>query len=169
MKPLYWITAPLYVIDQLSKLWVLKNFPDPTMTVPSEWRIIHVIPGFFDLVRVHNTGMAFGGFSGAKYEYANLIFCTIAAIALIAIVVMWRKNAFVTGSSRLSAALLASGILGNLTDRILHRYVVDFLSFDLKFMIWPSFNVADACICIAAGILVYSAIFHPVEQSPAAK
>ena len=106
MRLLLWVSLPLYILDQVSKFWVLKNFPDPTVTPPSEWRIIQVIPGFFDLVRVHNTGMAFGGFSGAKY--ANLIFCAIATIALIVIVVLWRQNAFITRASQVSAALLAS-------------------------------------------------------------
>ncbi len=108
--------------------------------------------------------MAFGGFSGAKY--ANLIFCGIAMAALIVVAVLWRRGAFPTVLTRLAAALLVSGILGNFTDRLLHRYVVDFLSFDLGFMIWPSFNVADACICVAAGLLVITAIFQP-DPNPA--
>jgi len=57
----------------------------------------------------------------------------------------------------LAGALLFSGVLGNLTDRLLHGAVIDFLSFDLHIPFanpWPSFNVADSCICIAAVLFV---------------
>jgi len=66
--------------------------------------------------------------------------------------------------SRTAAALLYAGIAGNFTDRMLHGYVVDFLKFDLRFMIWPSFNVADACVVSAAILLGLSSFF---EKPPA--
>ncbi|NBV85553.1 MAG: signal peptidase II, partial [Verrucomicrobia bacterium] len=57
--------------------------------------------------------------------------------------------------------LLLSGVMGNLTDRFLHGYVVDFLYFDFgfpPFNPWPAFNVADSCICIAVGCLLLASI-----------
>ena len=82
---------------------------------------------------------------------------------------LWKTGAFPTKLSRVAVALLISGVLGNLTDRLFRGYVVDFLSVDLKFMQWPAFNVADAAICIAAGCLFLSAFQKtPVAAEQAA-
>ena len=63
-----------------------------------------------------------------------------------------------SGSKRGRAFLFwCSGILGNLTDRLWHGYVVDFLDFHVAGRHWPSFNVADSCICVAAGLLFIAA------------
>ncbi len=151
IKYLLFLTLPLYILDQVSKEWIARTM--------LEGESFAVIAGFFDIVRVHNTGMAFGRFNGS--EYANIAFSLIAISALTFIVVLWKRGAFPNAASKVAGALLISGILGNFTDRLARGYVVDFLSFDLKFMIWPSFNVADSCICVAAGLLVLSAFLQP--------
>jgi len=147
------LTLPLYVLDQVTKVWVLRRFAPPDDL--GRYEEIEVVPGFFWLHRLHNTGVAFGKFNGGAYS--NHIFGAISAAALAAILFLWRKNGFPTAVGKLAAALLVSGILGNLTDRLWHGYVVDFLRFDLGFMMWPSFNVADSCICVAAVLLFISA------------
>ena len=150
------LSLPLYIADQITKWLIVLNFP-----LPSEgFRSITVIDGFFEIVRVHNKGIAFGKFNSG--EYANPIFACVAGIALILILYFWKKmDAFPTRVGKLAASLIVAGILGNVTDRLVHGYVVDFLQFDLKFMMWPSFNVADACICVAAGLMFITA-FQPV-------
>lgn len=158
---LLYLTLPLFILDQATKQWTVKRFAPPT---DFEHEHITVIPGWFDLVRVHNTGVAFGMANGAKG--ANYIFGAVSLAALALIGWLWKTGAFPTKLSRVAVALLISGILGNLTDRIFRGYVVDFLSVDLKFMQWPAFNVADAAICIAAGCLFLSA-FQKVPESPA--
>lgn len=160
------LSLPLYVIDQITKWLIVANFPD-SYHLPVAPRVIEVIPGFFNLVRVHNTGMAFGRFNGT--EYANLAFGIIAVGALAAIAILWRRNGFPTRSGKTAAALLVSGILGNFTDRILpgRGYVVDFLDFYVGTSHWPSFNVADSCICIAAGLLFLGAFRHEKDPSAA--
>jgi len=169
MKLLLYLSLPLYLLDQLTKLLIVRNFPAP----PQPGRFIEVIPDFFNLVRVHNTGMAFGLFN--QNPYANWIFGAIGLIALTGILLLWKKGAFPDRLTRVAAALLVSGILGNITDRVLpgRGYVVDFLDFQLPFYElidpasgghFPSFNVADSCICIAAGLLIISA-FRP-EKKP---
>jgi signal peptidase II len=68
-----------------------------------------------------------------------------------------RKNLFPGRLNLVAIWLLLPGILGNLTDRLLHGYVVDFLLFDFgfwPFAPWPAFNVADSCICVAVGLLM---------------
>ncbi|MCB1078314.1 MAG: signal peptidase II [Verrucomicrobiae bacterium] len=156
LRYLFLLTLPLYVIDQVTKWWIVSNFPD-TYNEAVAPRIIEAIPGFFNIVRVHNTGMAFGRFNGT--EHANLAFGFIAIAALTAIVMLWRRQAFPTKIGKTAAALLASGILGNFTDRVMpgRGYVVDFLDFYIGQSHWPSFNVADSCICVAAGLLFLSA------------
>jgi len=148
------LTLPLYLIDQVTKLAILNKL--------SYHEQIEVIPGFFNLVRVHNTGIAFGQFN--EGSASNIIFTVVAVCALILISFMWRKGHFPGTVNNIAVALLISGIIGNLTDRIWHGYVVDFLDFHISGKHWPSFNVADSCICVAAGLL-FIAAFRPVETS----
>jgi signal peptidase II len=156
MRYFFLLSLPLYVIDQFTKWLIVSNFPDH-YNQHVEPRVIEVIPGFFNLVRVHNTGMAWGTFNGSAY--ANLAFGAIAIGALIAITVLWRRGAFPNKMGKTAAALLISGILGNFTDRVMpgRGYVVDFLDFYIGASHWPSFNVADSCICVAAGLLFIGA------------
>lgn len=167
-KFLLCLSLPLLILDQLTKYLILLRFPE----YPSPTNVIEVIPGFFNLVRVHNTGMAFGVMNGT--ENANWIFGIIGLVAITAITTLWRKGAFPDRISKVAASLLISGILGNLTDRILpgRGYVVDFLDFQPPFYgqlfpssggHFPSFNVADSCICIAAALLILSAFRQPAE------
>jgi len=149
---LLFLTLPLFLLDQATKQWTVTRFAPPEQEVHD---FISVIPGVFDLVRVHNTGVAFGMANGAKG--ANYIFGFVSLAALGLIGWLWKTGAFPTRLSRVAVALLISGILGNLVDRLFRGYVVDFLSVDLKFMQWPAFNVADAAICLAAGCLFLSA------------
>jgi signal peptidase II len=161
LRYLSFLALPLYVLDQVTKGWVVRRFAAPTEFGYEE---VEVIPGFFWVHRLHNTGVAFGRFNGG--EYSNLIFGSVSVIALAVILIMWWKSAFPTRTSRTAATLLVAGILGNLTDRLVRGYVVDFLKFDLQFMVWPSFNVADSCICVAAALLVITAWQKP-EKVPA--
>lgn len=154
------LSLPLYVLDQWSKLWIVKNYELHVTET-------EVIPGIFWLHHTANTGVAFGMFNGS--EYANYAFGFISLTALTFLTVMYRKGAFPGALSRTSVALLVAGILGNLTDRFLHGYVVDFLRFDFGFAPfnpWPSFNVADSCVVVAAILLVLASF---VEAPPAKK
>ena len=150
MKFLLAIALPLYVLDQATKLWIVQNF----------W--LHeqrsVIPGTFDLVYFANTGAAFSMFSDN-----NRFFIGLSFVALIGLVVFYLRGAFTDRHSRWGVALLLAGILGNLTDRLLHGHVVDFLLFDLHVRFanpWPAFNVADSCICTATGLFILAAFLE---------
>lgn len=158
------VTLPLYGLDQATKWWVVGRFAPPDEL--GHYEEIEVIPNFFWLHRLHNTGVAFGMFNGTVW--ANVFFGVISCVAFAAVVLLWRKNAFPTWPTRLAAALLLSGVAGNLTDRLIHGYVVDFLRFNLGFMMWPSFNVADSCICVAAGLLFISTWQSEPASRPAA-
>lgn len=144
------LTLPLYALDQLTK-WLVLRFIGPGDE-------IILVPGIFSLVQVHNTGAAFGMLTNN-----NVFFVALSTVALIALVVFWRRGAFHDRWTSIGAALLLAGILGNLTDRLVHHFVVDFLLLDLHVPFahpWPAFNVADSCICVAAGVFVLSSLFE---------
>ncbi len=152
MRLLLFLSLPLYLADQLTKWLVLRNI--------SVHESIPVIPGVLNLVQVHNTGAAFGILSNN-----NAFFVILASAALVVVGVLAWRGAFAGLPMKIGAALLVSGILGNLTDRLLHGFVVDFVDVILPWYgHWPAFNIADSCICIAAGLFILSS-FLP-ENKP---
>ena len=146
MKPalrwLLFLSLPLFLADQATKWLVLRNVE------MSE--VIQLFPGFLNIVHVHNTGAAFG-----MLKDSNVFFVLLAGAALVVVGVLAWKGAFAGMPTKIGAALLVSGILGNLTDRLLHGHVVDFIDVILPWYgHWPAFNIADSCICIAAGLFI---------------
>jgi signal peptidase II len=138
------LTLPLYALDQLTKHWVLRSIS------PYDARII--LPDFFNLVNVTNTGAAFGSFRGN-----NTFFVIISIIALVVVTVLLVRPRRSDPWRDISLALLLAGILGNLTDRLLYGHVIDFLLFNLHIRYadpWPAFNVADSCISIAVVLFI---------------
>ena len=150
MKFIFFLSLPLYALDQLTKYYVLRFIK------PDEPRV--VIAGWFDLVNITNTGAAFGSFKNN-----NTFFIVISGLALLFVVALLVRRRSWDVWRDVSLALLAAGVLGNLTDRLLYGHVIDFLLFDLHFPYahpWPAFNVADSCICIA----VFCFIIHSFRQ-----
>ncbi len=140
-----------YALDQFTK-WLI------TRSIPFEDGGRVVIPGFFTLVYWGNTGAAFSSFVSK-----NGVFVVLCILTLIVLAVFAMRGAFRTVATRGAISLLSAGVLGNVTDRIHHHYVVDFLLFNLHVPFanpWPAFNVADSCICTAAAILLVSAWFE---------
>ena len=124
-----------------------------------------VVPDFFNLVNVTNTGAAFGSFKGN-----NTFFVVISVIALVVVTVLLVRHNRSDPWRDISLALLLAGILGNLTDRLLYGHVIDFLLFNLHIRYadpWPAFNVADSCISIAVVLFIIHSFGkkeHPAEQ-----
>jgi signal peptidase II len=160
MRYIFFLSLPLYLLDRVTKYLVLRHI------MLDEPRVI--VPNFFHLVNITNTGAAFGSFKNN-----NAFFIAISSIALLfaLVLLLGRSNADKSISlwwSRdvwrdVSLALLVAGVLGNLTDRLLYGHVIDFLLFDLHVPFahpWPAFNVADSCICIA----VVCFIIHSFRQ-----
>jgi signal peptidase II len=142
-----------YALDQLTKWLVVQNIE------PGEWKTI--VPNFFDLVYLTNTGAAFSVLSNN-----NTFFIALSLVVLVALIFFYRRGSFRGALLGVGVSLLIAGILGNLTDRILHQHVIDFLLFDLHVKFanpWPAFNVADSCICVAAGLFVIASFR---EQKP---
>src|SRR5690606_2154967 len=112
-KLLLFVTLPLYVLDQITKFWTVENFPEPLPGYSSP-KVIPVIEGFFDWVRVHNQGVAFGFGNGTAWAPVVFLFVPILALTLIRI--FWKKGVFKHPVSQVAIALLLCGIFGNLTD-----------------------------------------------------
>ena len=120
---------------------------------------IPVIPGFFSLSHIHNTGAAWGMLQGHNRWLIVLSF------VMLIVVIAFRRH-FFTGSrlSQAAAGLIVGVIVGNLVDRIRLGYVVDFLDFLFWGHPFPAFNVADSSICIGVGLyMIYQ--FKSQEQS----
>ncbi len=151
MRIFFLITLPLYALDQLTKNLVLRFIE------PSGAHI--VIPDFFALVHVTNSGAAFGSFANN-----NGFFVALSCVALVIVAVLLLRREPADPWRRIALGLLLAGILGNLTDRLLHGHVIDFLLFDLHIPFahpFPAFNIADSCICIA----VLCFVIHSFSQS----
>jgi signal peptidase II len=144
MKFILFLSLPLYAVDQLTKQLVLRSI--------SPFEAYVVVPDFFSLVNVTNTGAAFGSFRGN-----NTFFIIISIVALVVVATVLARKRQPNPWRDLSLALLLAGILGNLTDRLFYGHVIDFLLFNLHIRYadpWPAFNVADSCISIAVVLFI---------------
>ena len=113
-----------------------------------------MIPGFFNLTYVRNTGAAWGMMSGLNG------WLIVLSIIMLAVLVIFRRS-FLTNTltHRVASGLMIAGIIGNLIDRLRLGYVVDFLDFHLGASHFPSFNVADSAICIGVALYILSQVF----------
>ena len=142
LRLLFLLTIPLYILDQLTKWATLAYIP-----LHHE---IPIIPGFFNLVHVTNTGSAFGLMRG--WFNFHVVFGTIMAVVMF--VLLFRKST--DQLTRFASALILSGIFGNITDRMIHGHVIDFLDFYIGRHHWPAFNIADSAIVIAVALLLWA-------------
>ncbi len=157
MKHIFFLSLPLYALDQWTKQLVLRFIS------PDEPRI--VISNFFHLVNVTNTGAAFGSFRNN-----NTFFIAISAVALVVVIALLVRRRSRDVWRDVSLALLLAGILGNLTDRLLYGHVIDFLLFNLHIPHadpWPAFNVADSCISIAVVLFVVHSFWQGKSRTEA--
>lgn len=161
MRPkLSWFLATFaiaYPIDQLTKRWIVQEF--------YYGERLTVIAGFFDLTHVRNPGGAFSVLAGASADWRLPFFLGAGALAVALLLVFYRR---LPGHARLSAAslgMILGGALGNLTDRIFHGEVIDWLDFHVGSYSWPTFNVADSCIVVGVAILILE-VFLYGEETP---
>jgi signal peptidase II len=143
LLPWLGIALVIIVFDQLTKSLILANF--------AYGDSVHVTP-FFNVVRVHNTGAAFSFLAGAS-GWQRWFFVGLGAVAAGFIVWMLRSH----GGQKMFAwalALILGGALGNVIDRLLHGYVVDFIQVHWADRFFPSFNLADSAITLGAILLI---------------
>ena len=139
------IALAVLLLDRITK-WAIAQ------TIPLE-DAINIIPGLFRLTHLENTGAAFSLFadSPSPFRTTLLIGFSVAALAVIS-VLLWRdRNVFHSGTLALS--LILGGAVGNLWDRVADGKVTDFLDFYIGTHHWPPFNVADSAIVVGALLL----------------
>lgn len=153
----FFIIMVLVVVgDQLSKLWILENFALYDSRV--------IIPGFFNLTFLRNSGAAFGMLSDMPLLWRQIFFISVAMLALISLIIMQRKMGKESSWYTVSFSLIAGGAVGNVIDRVLYGSVVDFLDVYVKNYHWPAFNVADSAIFVGVAIFLLMQVFEGEEK-----
>lgn len=140
-KKLIFLTLIFIFIDQLSKglvnLYMYLN------------QSINIIPNFFNLTYVRNIGAAFSILPGSRW-----LFVILSIIALNIIYIFFINNKKLNTKEIIIFSLLQGGIIGNLIDRILYGYVIDFLDFNIFGLDFAIFNLADIFIVISIILLI---------------
>lgn len=141
-----WIALLIVVLDQAVKALVRQELAlNESVTV---------IPGFFDLTRVHNSGTAFGFMNGTDFPFKTAVLACVALAALGGLAVYAASLPYEQWLARTGLALILGGAAGNLIDRISWGYVVDFV--DVYWSGWHfwAFNVADAAITVGVALMI---------------
>lgn len=128
-------------LDQLTK-WLAVIYLKGEASFPLWKDVLH-------FTYAENTGMAFSLFSGENERWIFMLFSTVAIVAVLAYLIFWRPE---SRWMQVSLAMIAGGGIGNMIDRVLLGYVVDFIDFTL--IDFAIFNVADSFVCVGAGILI---------------
>lgn len=139
-----WLTVVVIAVDLATKYTVLANF---ALYERKE------ITSFFSLLYVRNYGAAFSFLNDAG-GWQRWLFTGLAIAVCIGLLFWMRRLPAQDGLQAGGSALIIGGALGNLYDRTVHGFVVDFLDFHLGQWSWPAFNVADSAICVGAVLLV---------------
>jgi signal peptidase II len=133
-------------LDVLTKVLVLEYIPLESG--------VHVVPGFFNVVHVHNKAAAFGLLSGVPAVYTRIFFIFTSGLVLAVVGYLWWRLPEASWQTALGYSLVTAGALGNMADRVRLGWVVDFLDVYWGRYHWPAFNVADIMVCLGAGLLI---------------
>ncbi len=140
LRTLFSLALLLALLDQATKWLIVDRF--------YYGETLNLIPGFFNLTLVHNTGGAFGLFAQSTY-----LFIIFSIITIIFLFFFFKKYSVENPWIVWPFGLVLGGAIGNLIDRIRLGYVVDFLDAYAGNWHWPAFNVADSAICVGLGFL----------------
>ncbi len=147
----------VYTLDQGTKSWINARLPlgsyGPGGNIP-------IFPGFFNLVHVGNTGAAWSMFTGASTLLGLLAAGTLFAVFF------WRRQLGLRQPAAQGAfGLLCGGIVGNLTDRLVHGHVIDFIDLHFGTYVYPTFNVADSGIFLGVFGYILWSLKQPAPQA----
>lgn len=146
----------IFMIDQVTKAWAVR-----TLRVTDDLTIIR---GFLDFVYTENPGIAFGRLQQLG-AFGRWFLVALAITAALAVLFYFLRTPRTDDRILGACALLLAGIVGNLTDRVRFGYVVDFILVHAHSYHWPTFNVADASICLGALLLAYDLVFAGKKKS----
>ena len=123
---------------------------------------VPVIDGFFNIVDVLNPGAAFSFLHDMNESYRRLFFITVTIIAIFVVLYIFAREKSKINTA--GFALILSGAIGNLIDRIIIGKVVDFLDFYYKTYHFPAFNVADSCITVGVALIIIDILFFSKKR-----
>lgn len=152
-----WLSLVLIVLDQVSKQWVMHSF--------ELYESINLMPNL-NFTYIHNYGAAFSFLSDSG-GWQRWFFTGIALAVSVVLVIWLRRNPANLWRQNLAFALILAGAVGNVIDRIVFGYVIDFVDVYAGNWHWPAFNVADMAITVGAILMLLEAFFErePVSES----
>jgi signal peptidase II len=150
-RPEAWVTLLVALADQFTKWLVVERIPLHDS--------IPVIPGLLNITYVRNTGAAFGMLNASDFAHKPVVVASLAVLALVGIVWYAQKFAGDAWAGRYGFALIVAGALGNLLDRLLRGFVVDFVDFYWSGWHFWAFNLADAAINVGALLFIADTLF----------
>jgi signal peptidase II len=153
-----WIAGAVVALDQATKALVRSRFELHDS--------LEIIPGFFNLTRVHNYGAAFGLLNAADFPFKTVVLSIVAAVALVALTIYASTLPVEQLLARVGLALIVGGAAGNLIDRLGAGYVVDFV--DVYWRDWHfwAFNVADAAITVGVAFMILDLLDVRMRRVP---
>ncbi|OGO81063.1 MAG: signal peptidase II [Chromatiales bacterium RIFOXYA1_FULL_46_5] len=153
----WWLVVLVLIADQLSKVWVIQNF--------SLGESVSLLP-VFNFTYARNYGAAFS-FLGDAGGWQRWLFTVIAVGVSIVLAVWLSRLSKAQFKLSLALSLIISGAIGNLIDRSLYGYVVDFLHVFYQSWHFPIFNIADCAISIGAFLLIWDSFTNDSENQNA--
>jgi len=146
--------------DQASKVWAVRNLP--------LYEPLELVQGFFGLVHVRNTGVAFSLLSNLdpRWVHPLLILATVLAMGAVLAYIAFLPC---RGAAPVGLGLILGGAIGNLIDRARFGYVVDFLDLYWRNHHWPTFNVADVGISVGVALLLIDMVVSRKEPGDASR
>jgi signal peptidase II len=144
--PELWIAVAIVALDQVTKAIVKAKLP--------LHESVSVIPGFFDLTHVRNTGAAFGMLDNTHFAYKPALMVIVALVALGAVASYALTLPATQRIARYGLALILGGAVGNLIDRAVMGYVVDFVDVYWRGVHFWAFNVADSAITVGVALML---------------
>lgn len=142
----FWVSALIVALDQATKALVRARL--------ELHESVSVIPGFFDLTRVHNTGAAYGFMDAVDFGYKPAVFAVVALLALGGLVLYSSTVEAGQRLTRVGLSLVIGGAAGNLIDRVTAGYVLDFVDLYRGGWHFWAFNVADAAISVGVVLMI---------------
>ena len=145
-----WIVGTIVVLDQVTKAAIRAALPLHDS--------ITVIPGFFSLTHVRNTGAAFGILNSIEFAFKPLVMVGVALVALVAVATYARTLPPEQRLARLGLASILAGAVGNLIDRATAGFVLDFVDVYWRGVHFWAFNVADSAITVGVALMLIDAL-----------
>lgn len=140
------IIMMVITLDQATKIYIMDTF--------TLYEIREIVPGFFNLTYLHNSGAAFGFMSSVTSAWKHWFFVGVAILALGFIMVLYAQYCLDKFIYTIALGLIGGGAVGNVIDRLRFGSVVDFLDVYIGTRHWPAFNVADSAICVGVGLFL---------------